>query len=138
MTPALAPFTAQQTATLRAALDRIIPPDDFPGGWEAGVGDYLRRQLSGDLAALAGDYRAGLDALDRAARSTGGRDFAALSADEQDGLLATVEAGAHGPALAAFFATLVAHAIEGYYGDPGNGGNRDGRAWAMIGFAVHG
>ncbi len=135
---ALAPFTARQTATMRAALDRIIPPDDFPGGWDAGVGEYLRRQLSGDLAPLVADYRAGLDALDAAARTSSGRDFVALTAEEQDALLAAIEAGAHGPALATFFATLVTNAIEGYYSDPGNGGNRDGRAWQMIGFEVRG
>ena len=138
MTQKFVSFTAPQTATLRAALDRIIPPDDFPGGWDAGVGEYLRRQLSGDLAALVGDYRAGLDALDDAARTANGRDFVALTAGEQDTLLTAVEAGAHGPALATFFATLVTNAIEGYYSDPGNGGNRDGRAWQMIGFEVRG
>lgn len=138
MTTAIAPLSPGQTATLRAALDRIIPPDDFPGAWEAGVGEYLRRQFSGDLAALVADYRAGLDALDRAARSHAGRGFVALSPADQDALLAAAEAGGHGAALAAFFATLVAHAMEGYYSDPGNGGNRDGRAWAMIGFEVRG
>jgi hypothetical protein len=138
MTPALAPFTAHQTATLRAALDRIIPPDDFPGAWEAGVGEYLRRQFSGALAPLVGEYEAGLDVLDSAARTASGRDFAALTEGEQDALLAAIETGAHGPALAAFFATLVTHAIEGYYSDPGNGGNRDGVAWTMIGFEVRG
>ncbi len=37
---------------------------------------------------------------------------------------------------AAFFRNAVAHAAEGYYGDPANGGNRDGVAWRMIGFEV--
>ena len=45
-------FSERQAATLRAMVDRLIPPDDFPGGWEAGVGDYLARQLSGDLRPL--------------------------------------------------------------------------------------
>ena len=35
--PNLDIFTPRQQATLRALVDRIIPPDDFPGGWEAGV-----------------------------------------------------------------------------------------------------
>jgi hypothetical protein len=30
-------------------MDRIIPPDDFPGAWEAGVGDYLAGQFERDL-----------------------------------------------------------------------------------------
>jgi hypothetical protein len=55
-------FTGRQLATLGALVDRIIPPDDFPSGWEAGVGAYLERQLSRDLQPWIETYRAGLDA----------------------------------------------------------------------------
>jgi hypothetical protein len=40
------------------------------------------------------------------------------------------------PAL--FFRRLVEHSMEGFYGDPGNGGNKNGAAWDMIGFRVRG
>jgi gluconate 2-dehydrogenase gamma chain len=36
--------------------------------------------------------------------------------------------------LQRFFRLLVAHTAEGYYSDPGNGGNRDRISWKMIGF----
>ena len=39
---------------------------------------------------------------------------------------------------AAFFRAAVAHAGEGYYGDPGNGGNHNAVAWRMVGFEVRG
>ena len=42
-------FSERQAATLRALVDRLIPADDFPGGWEAGVGDYLEGQFERDL-----------------------------------------------------------------------------------------
>ena len=29
------------SAELRAAVDRVIPADEWPGGWEGGVGEYL-------------------------------------------------------------------------------------------------
>lgn len=135
-------FTERQQATLRALLDRIIPPDDFPGGWEAGVGDYLARQLERDLAGFVGTYRAGLDGLEAEARAAGTAGFAELSADAQDDLLRRVEAGDVAAAWAtnpaAFFRAACAHAAEGYYGDPGNGGNRDAIAWRMISFEVTG
>ncbi|QHC65397.1 NAD(P)-binding protein [Rathayibacter sp. VKM Ac-2759] len=44
--------------------------------------------------------------------------------------LAALEAGSDDEALAQL-ADLV---IQGYYGDPGNGGNRDGASWSMIGY----
>jgi hypothetical protein len=135
-------LTETQLTTLRAALDRIIPPDDFPGAWEAGVGDYLLRQLAGDLAPLLETYRAGLDWLDYEALSVSGRPFADLAPASQDELLRRIEGGeAQAPwpiDAQQFFRTLCEHAAEGYYSDPGNGGNRDGVAWRMIGFEVRG
>ena len=138
----LALFSERQAATLRALVDRLIPPDDFPGAWQAGVGDYLAGQLVGDLRPLLELYRAGLDALDAEARATASAPFAALGAEVQDALLGQVEAGAVATAWpvdpATFFSHAVEHTAEGYYGDPGNGGNRGAAAWRMIGFEVRG
>lgn len=131
-------FTPTQNAILRAVIDRIIPPDDYAGGWEAGVGNYLALQFAGDLAPLFDGYVIFLAALDVTARQLHGAPFAALPTATQDALLGQIETGAHGDDLARFFAVLVTHAMEGYYGDPGNGGNRDAVAWQMIGFAVRG
>lgn len=133
-------FTEHQHETLRALIDRIIPADDFPGGWDGGVGTYLERQFSRDLRPLLTMYRAGLDALDAEARAVGGAGFAALAPDAQDALLESVEQGDVATPWPIdpekFFRAVVMHAAEGYYSDPGNGGNRDGLAWQMIGFEV--
>jgi len=50
--------------TLRAVVDCLIPADDFPGAYEAGVCDYLERLLQTDLAEQAEFFRAGIDAID--------------------------------------------------------------------------
>lgn len=135
-------LTQPQRATLRALVDRLIPADDFPSGWEAGVGGYLERQFAGDLSHLLDTYRGGLDALDAEARATDGIGFDALAPAAQDELLRRVEAGDVAADWsvdpAAFFRAAVEHAAEGYYGDPGNGGNRDEVSWRMIGFEVTG
>lgn len=132
------PLSEEQTATLRAAVDRIIPPDDWPAGWAGGGGGYLARQFAGDLAELVPVYRDGLDALDATARAAWGRPFAEGEPSGQDVLLAQIETGARGEELAHFFALLVGHTMEGFYGDPGNGGNPGRIAWEMIGFKVRG
>jgi Gluconate 2-dehydrogenase subunit 3 len=133
-------FIEQQLATLRALIDRIIPADDFPSGWQAGVGDYLAGQFKRDLRPQLDRYRVGLDALDAEAQAGSGLRFAELDATDQDALLRRVEAGTVATAWpidpAAFFQAAVEHAMEGFYSDPGNGGNRDGVAWRMIGFEV--
>ncbi len=132
-------FSDTQQRTLRAAVDRIIPADDYPGGWDAGVGAFLEGLLAREPRFLP-TYRHGLDDLDAEARLTEGGPFAALATDAQDALLARVEAGevwAHWTLdPAAFFRLLVEQTTEGFYADPGNGGNRDGVAWDMIGYRV--
>ena len=134
----MAHLTARQTAVLRAAMDRVIPPDDFPGAWDAGTGNYLLGQFDRDLTGKVETYRAGLDALDAATTAVGCGGFLELDAAAQDALLTRIEAGEVSPELARFFALLVEHTMEGYYSDPGNGGNRDAVAWQMIGFEVRG
>jgi hypothetical protein len=135
-------FSERQLATLRALVDRIIPADDFPSGWQAGVGDYLAGQFERDLRAQLDRYRVGLDGLDAEARATMGAGFAELDEARQDALLRQVETGQVTTIWpidpAAFFHDAVEHAMEGFYGDPGNGGNRDGASWRMIGFEVRG
>ena len=123
-----------QTTTLQHLMDRIVPPDEDPGAWDAGVGDYLLRQLAGDLRDDLPLYRAGLDALNAEAQSS----FSALPSAEQGALLRRIEAGIvrHPWPIdpVKFFKTVTQHVMEGYYSDPGNGGNRDSAAWRMIGF----
>ena len=135
-------LTEQQLATLRALVDRIIPADDFPSGWQAGVGDYLSRQFERDLRPQLDRYRDGLDALDAEAQTSAGAPFAELETEAQDTLLRQVETGTVATAWpiepAAFFQAAVEHTMEGFYSDPGNGGNHDEISWRMIGFEVRG
>ncbi len=135
-------FDEQQLRTLHAAIDRIIPEDEFPGGVEAGVGNYLLRQLGADLAHLAADYPRFLNALNSEAQLAHNVAFAELGDAQQDALLTRVEQGelrADWPLDAAnFFAQFAEHCAEGFYSDPGNGGNRDSVSWRMIGYEVNG
>lgn len=131
-----------QMRSLEALLDAIIPPDDFPGAVEAGVSDFLLRQLAGDLAELLPTYQSWLSDLDVESRAIWGRSFAELDLEERTSLLVSVEQGevATDWSLepAPFFRQVVEHCAEGYYSDPDNGGNRDGIGWKMIGYEVRG
>ncbi|WP_406854543.1 gluconate 2-dehydrogenase subunit 3 family protein [Alsobacter sp. KACC 23698] len=73
----------------------------------------------------------------RASRRGGLSSFARLSPEEQDRVLADLEAGKMdlaGAPSAEFFETLLANTIEGFLSDPMYGGNRDMVGWRMIGF----
>ncbi len=131
-----------QLRCLEALLDTIIPPDDFPGAVDAGVGDYLLRQLTGDLAELLPNYQRWLNDLDAESQASRGKPFAELNAEERTSLLNSVERGEvtteWSVEPAPFFRQVVEHCAEGYYSDPTNGGNRDGIGWRMIGYEVRG
>lgn len=154
-------FTTEEAAFIEPAVDRLIPPDSqWPGARELGVPSYIDLQLAGPYGAgerlyLQGPVKTGLPgqgyqlgltpaelyrtALAAVAAELGRRsiDFAAAGAAEQDAFLTSLERGdidLGGVSSAIFFETLLANTIEGFFGDPAYGGNRDMMAWRMIGF----
>jgi len=138
MSTVVATLTERQWAILRAAMDSIVPADDFPSASQAGVDEYFRRQFAGDLQALLPLYKSALAALDDEARGAGSAGFVEASAMEQDAVLEKIERGdvrtVWPEASAVFFQRLVNHVMEGYYADSGNGGNRGEVSWKMVGF----
>ena len=127
----LGPLDAARTRTLLAVADRLIPTDESgPGALPAGAVEYVGQALAGDYAALLPAYVAGLSSLDADARERHGRVFADLEPDEQDDMLRALELGPSAP----FFELVRRHVIEGMFGDPSYGGNRDRAGWALHGY----
>ena len=120
-------LNSRQTQTLQALVSCIIPADDYPNGWDAGVGEYLAHLLTREPSLLFA-YLTGLEALEAEAP-----DYSALPAPAKNALLARLE---QDPQRGVFFRLLVTQVMEGFYADPGSGGNRDGIAWQMIGYKV--
>ena len=123
--------------TLRAAIDRIIPADDFPGAWDAGAGEYILRLLTGELQ-LSQIVESGLKGLESEALHCFARSFISLSPGEQDEVLTRISTGdvrtTWNTSPRQFFDTLLNLTNEGYYSDPGSGGNRNEIGWRMIGY----
>ena len=132
----------QQLTALKAVVNTIIPPDDYPAGWEAGVGDYLLHQFTRDLQPIFPQYQQWLAALDDESCAVHGKVFAELDSDTQTALLEKIEQGQIQTQWniepASFFQMVVVHCAEGFYSNPENGGNKDGIGWQMIGFEVRG
>ena len=131
-------MTTQQQQTLRAVVDCLIPPDDYPGAYEAGVCDYLERLYQTDLASQLEFCAAGLDCVDTESRFRFATTFADLTRDRQSSILQAIETGnvlAPWPiSPTQFFNLLVTTTAEGYYSDPQQGGNRGSISWEMTGF----
>jgi gluconate 2-dehydrogenase gamma chain len=114
-------FTAAEVRIVEALCAQIIPADDAPGAKEAGVLYYIDRQLAGPLQRFQARYKTGLAEF----RALPEMPFAAQTAALK---------GLKGEA-ASFFALVVDHAMQGFYGDPAHGGNRDEASWKMMGIA---
>ena len=124
--------TRMNTDTLRAIVDCLVPADDFPGAYDAGVCDYIERLLQTDLAEQAEFFRAGVEAIEAEALAHFGKPFAELSPDEQNATLRAMELKSP-----RFFEMLVCTTAEGYYSEPQQGGNRGAVSWLMTGFEEH-
>ena len=130
-----------EARTLAAVCDCLIPPDSDPGAEWAEVVNYIDIQLCGPFRNLRDSYREGIASLEQASQSRFGKAFSALSSEEQTSLLKQVEAGLVPEELWAqvkprdFFEMVLAHTMQGYYGDPRHGGNRERASWKMLGLS---
>jgi gluconate 2-dehydrogenase gamma chain len=156
-------FSSIEAAVVVALVDTLIPKDDVgPGGVEVGVPTFIDREMAGAFGRgarmymqgpfAAGTpqqgyqlpltpaelYRVGIADLNAwVARAHGGKTFDQLSTADRAAALKLVEQGkaefAQVPPRT-FFNMLMQNTMEGYFGDPLYGGNRDKAVWKMIGF----
>lgn len=156
-------FTPEEYAFIQAAVARLIPADERgPGALEAGVPEYIDRQMNTPYAIGANwymqgpfhpdadkelgfqyplvprqIYRLGLQDADAVAKARHGSVFVKLSGDQQDALLQAFEAGSVAfkqvPAKV-FFTFLLQNTREGFFSDPIHGGNQGMVGWTLIGF----
>jgi gluconate 2-dehydrogenase subunit 3-like protein len=135
MTVPTGALDAARTGALGAVVERILPADGRgPGALELGALDYLTAALVGELAHLRSLYADLLDELDRRAVAAYGGPLASLDDDALDVILRAAEAGEAGVEAQEGFGLLRGHVLEGAFGDPRHGGNRNRAGWRLIGY----
>jgi len=117
-----------QARTLKAICDQIIPKDDFPSASEAGVLNYIDRQLVRHYRPHQDAYRDGLEQAEAHSRKRFGKVMSELATGDQLAVVTDLERDHD-----AFFEMVRNHTLEGYYGSPRHGGNRDEASWRMLG-----
>jgi gluconate 2-dehydrogenase gamma chain len=123
-------FSLEEARTVEAICSRIIPEDQDAGAIQAGVVHFIDTQLTGFYKPLQKTYRLGIAAIDQTSVRSAGKKFADLPPDSQIALLEHIQQDAD---LKPFFNLLVDHCMQGFYGDPRHGGNRDRVSWKMLG-----
>jgi len=131
-------LSEEEARTLEAICERIIPSDQDPGAAWAGVATFVDRQLAGPYRRLRKAYQRGLAGTNGSSLAMFGKPFAALAPQQQDTVLQSLEKGqARGEgwkqvSAKSFFDLVVSHTMQGFYGDPRHGGNRDRVSWKML------
>jgi gluconate 2-dehydrogenase gamma chain len=129
----------EEITLLDAIVEQIIPTDDFPGGKWANVSNFIDKQLDSYYRHLRGTYREGLSAFRNTVMQMKGRKFEELPAEEQTALLEIMEKGEFTGDYwkthpsADFFELIRQHSMQGYYGSPVHGGNREYTSYHMLG-----
>jgi gluconate 2-dehydrogenase gamma chain len=132
----LTALTTRQARLIDAIAGRIFPTTETPGAVEAGAVFYLDRALTEAYPELLPFYARGLRAVDKHAKGKFGATFLKLGAEQQDAALSDFAAGRVKEFAKAeeFFETARNHILEGVFGEPKYGGNRDMIGWRLVGF----
>ena len=124
-------LTDDQARTLTVLCDQIIPADDWPSASQAGVVTFIDRQLTGPYRRHRKAYRQGIEATEKLCHDLFGVELADVSPAHRLEVAKAIE-----KRTPAFFAMVRTHTMQGYYGSPRHGGNKDGVSYRMLGLDV--
>ena len=120
-------LTGEEARTLDAICDRLIPADQDPGAAATGAVVFIDRQLAGPYARYRRAYREGLARAAALSRKMFGKPLDQLNGDRRLAVVQRIEKDAR-----PFFEMVLAHTMQGFYGSPRHGGNRDYASWRML------
>ena len=133
-------FTDAEAACVTALCEQIIPADEHGGGaTEAGVIHYIDRQL---LAVFDYDqvvYQMGIAALQATCLELYDQRFESLERETQKAICFKLEKNEFPEnnwgelEQSRFFNLVIRHAMQGFYGPPRHGGNRNYMSYEMMG-----
>ncbi len=126
-----------------AALCSVLAPDepDAPGAAALNAYRYLEREVARpEMQGARRTLLRGATQLDAVSRAELGAVFAALPMADQERVVRAMLQGAGakgGFAPVEFVRLTLALTIEGMFGDPTHGGNRDEQGWRYLRYAMH-
>jgi gluconate 2-dehydrogenase gamma chain len=131
-------FTDEEAKLVIALAEQIIPTDDAPGATDAGVVHFIDKQLAGFYNNYGAQYREALQELQRYCQRTFKTRFEELEWDQQTAVLEDMENNnidgvywKKEPA-SGFFYILCEHSMQGFYGSPRHGGNKNHMSYKML------
>lgn len=132
-------FTQEEALCIIAICEQFIPADEDPGATDAGVIHYIDNQLSGFFKSQQELYRNGIAAIQKSCMNLHGCKFEELESAKQIAFLEDMEEGKlEGEEWKEIrqgnlFNTILNHTMQGFYGSPRHGGNKDFVSFTMMG-----
>lgn len=137
-------FNPGEVVTLDAVLARLFPvgdPSGAPSYIDANIGPYIDKQLMlPDFRGLERMMHGGMEFVQTVSVRRFGGSFDSRPPEVQDQVLTKFQTGQVSGLKfpqARWFAMFHAFALEGAWGDPKYGGNRDSRVWEWAGIHPH-
>ncbi|MDR1718636.1 MAG: gluconate 2-dehydrogenase subunit 3 family protein [Dysgonamonadaceae bacterium] len=130
-------FTEQEAACLIALCEQIIPADEFPGATDAGVIHFIDKQSKLRFPKEQILFKNGIASLQAWCRATHNRLFEELDVPTQIAIMQSMEKDEIKSDLwkiapKDFFNKLLARTMQGFYGSPRHGGNKDYVSFKML------
>jgi gluconate 2-dehydrogenase gamma chain len=131
-------FTDEEAQTIIAIAEQFIPRDKDPGATDANVVNFIDKQLVGPYTRFQEEYRQGIGLLIKSSQSLFNVAFTNLEGDKQTQFLQLMEGGKlpveiwDSAEQQSFFKKLLDHSMQGFYGSPRHGGNRNYVSYKMM------
>jgi len=131
-------FTEAEANLVIGIAEQFIPADKDPGATYANVVNFIDKQLVGPYTRFQDQYRTGLACFTQSCNALYGVPFFSLEWKQQTIFLEQMENGNLPKELwgesnqSLFFSRLLDHTMQGFYGSPRHGGNRDYMSYKMM------
>jgi len=130
-------FTEEEAACLIALCEQIIPADEFPGATDAGVIRFIDKQSKLRFPKERTLFKDGVASLQAWCKATHNRLFEDLDASAQIAILQSMEkdeikSGLWKVSPKEFFEKFLVRTMQGFYGSPRHGGNKDYVSFKML------
>jgi gluconate 2-dehydrogenase gamma chain len=132
-------FSNAEATVVEAIAEQIIPADQDAGARDAHVINYIDRQLASVFQEHQETYRNGIAGVQQTSNIMFEGDFESLQWSQQTEVLKRLENGEAAGSIwetvspRSFFGLIRDHTMQGFYGSPRHGGNREFVSFRMIG-----
>ncbi len=131
-------FTEKEAKTVIAFAEQIIPRDQDAGATNANVINFIDKQLTGPYTRFQEMYRNGIPAIENSSLKIYQKAFSELEFGVQTEFMIQMEKGKLPEEFweevnqSQFFRLMLDHTMQGFYGSPRHGGNKNYVSYKMM------